>query len=70
MTVHEAHRLLEFEEVIGALHSVELTEIGTIALIGKISVLLPEELAGRLKRMMGNKIGILRLGGYHVRFLE
>ena len=70
MTIHEAHRLLELEEVLGDLHSVEKTEIGLVALISKISVLLPEELAGKLQGLVGKRIGILRLDGYHIRNLE
>ena len=61
-----AYRLAEFEEVIGELHSVENIEMGLIAVIGKISVLLPEELAENLKGLRGKKIGILRLDGYRV----
>ncbi len=41
-------RLSELEEVLGGLHSVENTEIGLVAVIGKVSVLLPEELTGKL----------------------
>jgi hypothetical protein len=49
VTTQEARRLLELEEVLGDLRSIEITEIGLIAVIGKVSVLLPEELAGRLQ---------------------
>ena len=63
-------RLSELEEVLGELHSVENTEIGLIAVIGKVSVLLPEELAGKLRGMVGRRIGILRLDGYHVRCFD
>ena len=45
MTISEAYRLSELEEVLGELHSVEIEELGLVAVIGKITVLLPEELA-------------------------
>ena len=70
MTINEAYRLSELEMVHGDLHSVENTESGLIAVIGKISVSLPEELAGQLLALVGKRIGILRLDGYHVRCLE
>ena len=60
-------RLSELEEVLGELHSVENTEIGLIAVIGKVSVLLPEELAGKLQGFIGRRVAMLRLEGYHVR---
>ena len=67
---NETYRLSELEEVLGELHGVENTEIGLVAQISKISVLLPEELAGKLRGLKGSRIGILRLDGYHVRVLE
>jgi len=67
LTSHEPRRLLEMEEVVGDIHRVENTEFGLVATIGRISVLLPEELAGKLQEMMGQRIGVLRLDGYHVR---
>jgi hypothetical protein len=70
MTIHEAYRLSELEEVLGELHSIEITEIGLIAVIGKITVLLPEELADKLQGLVGRRIGILRLDGYHVHCLD
>jgi hypothetical protein len=70
LTIHEAYRLSELEEVLGELHSIEMTEIGLIAAIGNISVLLPEELAGQLNGLIGRRIGLLRLDGYHVRLLD
>jgi hypothetical protein len=67
LTVNEAYRQSELEEVLGELHSIENKEMGLIADIGNISVHLPEELAGKLQGLIGKKIGILRLGGYHLR---
>ena len=70
LTVREAYRLSELEEVLGPLHSVENTEMGMIAIIDKISVLLPEDLAENLMGLIGKRIGILRLDGYRVRCLD
>ena len=70
MTVHEQHRMSEYDEVIGLLHSIHLTEYGLLALIGEIQVLLPEELAGKLQGLMGRRIALLRLDGYHLCCLE
>jgi hypothetical protein len=70
LTISEAYRLSELEEVLGELHSVEIEELGLVAVIGKITVLLPEELAEKLQALVGKRIGILRLDGYHVRCME
>jgi hypothetical protein len=70
LTIHEPYRLSELEEVLGELLSVKNTDIGLVAQISKISVLLPEELAGKLQGLVGKRIGILRLDGYHVRCLD
>ena len=63
-------RLEELEEVLGPLHSVENTDMGLITLIGNITVLLPDELANSLLGLVGKKIAILRLDGYHTRCLN
>jgi hypothetical protein len=70
VTIHEAYRLSELEEVLGDLHSVEIEELGLVAVIGKITVLLPVELAEKLRALIGKRIGILRLDGYHVRCFD
>ena len=70
MTIHEAYRLSELEEVLGDLHSVENTEIGLVVVIGKITVSLPADLAEKLRGLEGRRIGILRLDGYHVRCFD
>ncbi|MGD0952259.1 MAG: hypothetical protein ABR985_07675 [Methanotrichaceae archaeon] len=62
--------MAEFDEVLGLLHSIHLTEYGLLVLIGEIQVLLPEELAGKLEGLMGRRVGILRLDGYRLRCLE
>ena len=66
MTANETLRLSELEEIFGDLHSIEITEIGLVALISKIHLLLPEELANDLSSLVGKRIGILRLDGYHL----
>ncbi len=66
----ETHYLSELEEVLGQLHSVETSECGLIAVIGKIRVRLPKKLSRQLKGLIGRRIGILRLEGYHLRCLE
>lgn len=65
-----ARRLFDLEEVLGELHSVENTESGLIAVIGRITVLLPEELAEKLQALVGKRIGILHLDGYHIRCID
>jgi hypothetical protein len=70
LNVHDACRLSELEEVLGDLHSIEATEFGLVALIGKVHVLLPEELAEKLQGFIGKRVGVLRLDGYHLRCLD
>jgi hypothetical protein len=70
LTVHEIYRLSELEEVLGNLHSIDITEIGLVAVIGKVKILLPGELAGQLEGLLGRRVGVLRLDGYHLRCLE
>jgi hypothetical protein len=70
MTIHEAHRLQELEEILGVLHTVEKTELGLLVLIGKISVLLPDEMIEKFRGLEGRKIGVLRLDGYKLRVLK
>lgn len=70
LTAHYVYRLSELEEVIGELCDIEITKIGLVAVIGKISVLLPEELAEQLKGLIGRRIAVLRLDGYHLRRLD
>jgi hypothetical protein len=63
-------RLEELEEVLGDLHSADVNDIGLIAVIGRISVWLPNELEENLKGLVGQRVGILRLDGYHIRCLR
>ena len=70
LTVHEHYRMAELDEVFGPLHRIQETEYGVVAFIGKVSVLLPKELAWKLQGLVGKRTGILRLSGYHVRCLD
>jgi hypothetical protein len=66
----KAYRMAELEEIFGDLHSIDQTDIDLVALVGKIPVILPQELEPCLAEMIGKKIGILQLDGYHIRELE
>jgi hypothetical protein len=70
LIINEPRLLAEFEEVLGTLQSIEMTEIGIIAHIGKVSVLLPKEMASDLDGLVNTRMGLLRLDGYHVRCLD
>jgi hypothetical protein len=70
LNLPEAYRLSELEEVVGTLHSITITDIGLVAVIGWISVWLPDDLEEMLKSLNGRRVAILRLDGYHVRCLE
>ena len=52
--------LRPWEEVLGLVNSVEEVNGQCLALIGKISVILPQELAARLTKTKGQRVGILR----------
>ena len=67
---HEAYLQAELEEIVGDLHSIEIRDVGLIAIIGEISVLLPDELEEKLKSLVGRRVAILRLDGYHVRCFD
>jgi hypothetical protein len=64
------YRMSELDLVIGDLNHIEEIEGGCLALIGKISVFLPPELAEMLHKLVGYRVGVLRLGGFHVRNLN
>lgn len=49
-----------WDEVLGTVHSIEEAEGCCLALISKIPVLLPQELAVRLREFQNQRIGILR----------
>jgi hypothetical protein len=65
-----AFRPQEYDEVRGQLFQVEEADGGCLALIDKIPVLLPEELAGTLQDLIGLRVGILKLDGFHIRDLD
>ena len=62
-----AYRMTYLDEVLGNLHHIEEVDGGCIALIGKIYVLLPSEMAEKLQGSVGRRIGILYLDGYKLR---
>jgi len=64
------YRMKERDEVRGDLEHVEEADGGCLALIGKIPVLLPLELAGKLQGLVGRRVGVLRLEGYRLRSLD
>lgn len=66
----EAYHMKDPDEVRGDLLRLEKTEGGCMALIGKICVFLPSEMAEKLQGLIGRRIGILRLDGYRVKTLE
>ncbi len=69
MITHEAYHMSELDEVLGPLYSIEDVEGGIVALIGRIYVYLPPELSETLQGLIGRRVGVLRLEGYHVRAL-
>lgn len=66
----EPYRMREYDEVLGPLHAVDKFEGSCLALIGKIPVLLPSELADKLQSLIGQHIAVLRLDGYRLRVLD
>lgn len=70
LTIHEAYRMRELDEVLGPLNSFEEAEGWLLASIGKIPVLLPIDLQDRLQSLLGKRIGVLRLDGYRLRCLD
>jgi hypothetical protein len=49
-----------WDEVQGPVHEVEEQDGHCLALIGKIPVILPHEMAARIRAVTGQKIGLLR----------
>jgi hypothetical protein len=56
----QPYHMRPWDEVLGPVHEVEEEGGHCLALIGKIPVLLPLELAARIQALTGQKIGILR----------
>lgn len=63
----EPRRQQELEECRGELLRVHEAEGFCVAIFAWGAVSLPGELVGRLRELVGRKIGILRLDGYHIR---
>jgi len=60
-----------WDEVLGPAISVEECEGHCLALVGKISVLLPLEMSRQLKDAKGQRVGILRTDDdYRLRVIE
>ncbi len=57
----------EYEEIFGNLRGLEEHNEWVIAKIGKISVLLPAEIAPKLRKLLGKRMGVLRYEGYRLR---
>jgi hypothetical protein len=66
------YHLAIWEEVLGHLHRIEEPQEGClVALIGKIHVALPEEMAARLLQLQGQRIGIIRTEqDYRIRVID
>jgi hypothetical protein len=56
----QPYHMRPWDEVLGSVDKVEEDEGHCIALIGKISVILPQELACRLSEAKGQHVGVLR----------
>jgi hypothetical protein len=67
IAAQKIYHMSELDEVLGPLNAIEEFEGGIVALIGKIPVYLPSELTVKLQALIGRRVGVLRLEGYHVR---
>jgi len=56
----QPYHMRPWDEVLGPVHKVEEIDGQCLALIGKILVILPQELAARLGEAKGQRVGILR----------
>jgi hypothetical protein len=63
-------RQQELEEARGELLSVSELEGFAVAIFPWGGISLPGEFSGRLQELVGKKVGILRLEGYHIRDLD
>jgi len=66
----DARPLRDLDEARGQLLKVLDREGFAVAVFSWGAISLPGELASRLHELLGKKIGILRLDGYHVREVE
>jgi len=60
----------ELEEIFGPLNWVKETEGGILAEIGETTVFLPVDMSEALGGLIGERIGVFRCDGYHLRILE
>jgi len=68
---NKPYYLQPWDEVLGPAISIEECEGHCLALIGKIPVLLPQEMSARLSEVKGQRIGILRTDNdYRLRVIE
>lgn len=56
----QPYHMRPWDEVLGPAHEVEEHDDHCLALIGKIPVILPQELAARLTEAKGQRVGVLR----------
>jgi hypothetical protein len=67
----QPYHMRPWDEVLGPVHKVEEEDGYCLALIGKIPVLLPPELALRLRGAQGQRIGVLRTErDYRMRIID
>jgi len=64
------HQPQNLEENRGKLLKVTELEGFVVAVFPHGAISLPGEFAGELRELIGRKIGILRLDGYHIRDLD
>lgn len=70
MTIHEAYRMRPWDEILGPALRVEEYDGYCLALIGKILVCLPQEMAARLREVKGQRIGVLKTDkDYRIRII-
>jgi hypothetical protein len=60
MTIFEKYRLHPWEETFGHLQAIQDAEGHCLVTIGQVCVVLPAEMADRLRKLLGRKVGILR----------
>jgi hypothetical protein len=67
----QPYRMRPWDEVLGQALGVEEHDDYCLALIGKIPVILPQEMAAKLEKTRGHRIGVLRTDfDYRLRVLE
>jgi hypothetical protein len=60
MTIFEKYRLHPWEEAFGHLQAIQDVEGHCLVTIGQVCVVLPAEMADKLRKLLGQKVGILR----------